>query len=57
MIIEKQENGSLRVADIVRDPKRGGEFFFSQVFYGYTKREAVARYREAMKANGYYLAR
>lgn len=55
MIVEKQGNGSLRVTDIVCDPNdTGSQFFFSQVFYGYNKREAMARYSETVQAHGYY---
>ena len=54
MIIEKQENRCRRVADIGRDPKRGGKFIISQVFYGYTNGGGVARCMEGMEAKGFY---
>lgn len=49
-----QHSGAYIVSALVRES--GLEWFYSESYYGYTKRESVKRYRESLKSKGYKLA-
>lgn len=54
MHIEKNIHGAYVIADIVTH--RGETWRECKQFYGYTKSEAIAQYRQHLLENGYTLA-
>jgi len=53
--VDRNTEGAWRVTALVTE---GGEaWFYSSVFYGYGKREALTRYREHVKAQGWKVSR
>jgi len=53
--VDRNAEGAWRVTALVTE---GGEaWFYTSVFYGYGKREALTRYREHVKAQGWKVSR
>ena len=48
-------SGALEISAHVRDTVLGGSWYERQVYYGYSKADAMRRYRQHLVANRYAL--